>query len=129
VARAEAAKCVTQLERFSRVLPEAGQRPGGERGRHIGFTVRGKTFAYFTDDHHGDGRLALTVKAPPGEQGALVASEPDRFFVPPYLGRHGWVGLWLDGGPVDCTEVRELFVEAYCLTAPKKLLAARDVDR
>ncbi len=52
-----------------------------------------------------------------------MASEPARFFVPPYLGHRGWVGMWLDTGPADWTEVRELVVESYCLTAPKRLVA------
>jgi hypothetical protein len=115
---------MAQLVRYSGALPEVEQRRGGEGARHIAFTVRGKTFGYFTDDHHGDGRLGLIVKVPPGEQGALVASEPERFYVPPYLGHRGWVGLWLDRTPVDWAEVRELFVESYCLTAPKTLVAA-----
>jgi hypothetical protein len=118
-----AARCLTHLEKITRGLPEVEQRRGGEASRHVEFAVRGKTFGYFTNDHHGDGRLAVIVKAAPGEQGVLVASEPDRFFVPPYLGHRGWVGLWLDGAPVDWTEVRELFVASYCLTAPKKLVA------
>lgn len=121
------AKCIAELEKFSGALPEVEQRRGGEGSRHVAFTVRGRTFCYFTDDHHGDGRLGLIVKAPPGEQGVLVGSEPDRFYVPPYLGHRGWVGLWLDRAPVDWAEVRELFVESHCLTAPKKLVAALGV--
>jgi hypothetical protein len=124
MARSVVAKCVAELGRLARQLPEVEQRRGGEGARHVDFTVRSKTFCYFTDDHHGDGRLGLIVKAPPGEQGVLVGSEPERFYVPPYLGHRGWVGLWLDGAPVDWAEVRELFVESYCLTAPKRLVAA-----
>ena len=124
MARPSPAKCIAELEKFSAVLPEVEQRRGGQAFRHVAFTVRGKTFCYFTDDHHGDGRLGLIVKVPSGEQSILVASEPKRFYVPPYLGHRGWVGLWLDRAPVDWAEVRELFVESYCLTAPKKLVAA-----
>jgi hypothetical protein len=100
------------------------ERPGGEHGRHIEFVVRGKTFAYLTDDHHGDGHLALTVKAPSGEQDALVSSDPVRYFVPSYLGHRGWVGFRLDVGAVDCGEAGELLVESYCLNAPEKLANA-----
>lgn len=63
-------------------LPEVSRRPGGERGRHLAFIVGKKTFAYFTDDHHGDGRLALICRAPGGDQAALVSADPSRFFVP-----------------------------------------------
>ena len=107
-------------------LPEVLQRPGGEGGRHIGYLVRKKTFAYFTDDHHGDGRLALSVKAPPGEQAALVGADPDRFFVPSYLGPRGWVGLYLDREPLDWDEVADLLTEGYRMTAPKRLVALLD---
>ena len=99
------------------------QRPGGEKGLHVAYVVRAKTFAYFTEDHHGDGRLALTFRAPLGEQQALVAAEPDRFFVPPYLGHRGWVGLWLDGPDLEWTEVQEIMSEAYRLAAPRRLAA------
>ena len=99
-------------------LPEADARPG----QHVKCTVRGKTFAYHLDDHHGDGRVAINVKVPPGEAAELVAAEPARFFVPPYLGPKGWVGLWLDVGPVDEEEVRELVVDSYRLVAPKRLV-------
>jgi|SRR5918994_3257265 predicted DNA-binding protein (MmcQ/YjbR family) len=116
------ARLATLCER----LPETEQRPGGDDGRHVAYRVRNKNFAYFTDDHHGDGRLGLHCKAPPGEQQALVAAEPARFFVPPYLGPRGWVGLWLDTGDVDWDEVADLLTEAYRLTAPKRLVAGLD---
>jgi hypothetical protein len=124
VARPRAATCRKRLAALCAELPEAEERGGGEGGRHRAFIVRGRTFGYFTDDHHGDGRLAVICKAAPGEQAVLVAAEPDRFFVPPYLGHRGWVGLWLDTGPVDWAEVRELLVESYCRTAPKRLAAS-----
>ncbi len=115
--------CVKRLRGVCAGLPEAAERPGGEGGRHIAFIVRGRTFGYFTDDHHGDGRLAVMIKVPPGEQAVLVAADPERFFVPPYLGHRGWVGLWLDHPAPDWAEVRELVVESYCLCAPKALAA------
>ena len=94
-----------------------------EEGRHVGFSVRGKRFAWLLDDHHGDGRLALNCKAPPGECSARVEANPDRFFVPAYLGARGWLGLWLDTGAVDWDEVELVVLEAYLLVAPKKLAA------
>src|SRR5947209_5399648 len=114
-----ACQCKARLAKICDALPETDQRPGGEGGRHIAYTVRVKTFAYFTEDHHGDGRLALTCKAPAGEQPVLVASNPEQFFVPPYLGHRRWIGLWLDRPSVDWQEVAELLTEAYRLTAPK----------
>ena len=124
MARPKADTCVRRLRAVCAGLPEAEERSGGEEAQHLAFIVRKRTFGYFTNDHHGDGRLALLVKVPPGEQGALVGSDAERYFVPPYLGPRGWVGLRLDIGSVDWDEARELLVESYCLCAPKKLAAA-----
>lgn len=73
-------------------LPEAV----GEGDQHVGFTVRGRRFAWYLDDHHDDGRVALVFKAPPGINRQLVADDPDRFFIPAYVGARGWAGVWLD---------------------------------
>jgi len=62
------------------------------------FRARGRLFLMFVDNHHGDGRLAIWCKAPPGAQEALVASLPRHYFVPPYVGPQGWVGVRLDTG-------------------------------
>ena len=66
----------------------------------------------------------MTLKAPKGVQGILVASDSERFFVPKYVGPKGWVGVRLDlHDPPDWDEVAELIAESYCLTAPKRLAA------
>jgi predicted DNA-binding protein (MmcQ/YjbR family) len=82
-------------------------------------------FAMFMDDHHGDGRLALWLNALPGDQATLVESDPELFFVPPYMGPSGWVGLRLDRKPA-WDEVAELIEESYRLAAPRKLIALLD---
>jgi hypothetical protein len=99
-------------------LPEVEAKAAGQ---HVGFEVRRRRFAWLLDDHHGDGRLALNCKGPPGESSRLAEEHPDRFFVPAYLGPRGWIGLWLDTGKVDWSEVEGLLVDAYRLTAPKTL--------
>jgi hypothetical protein len=91
--------------------------------QHLAFRVRGKTFAYYLYDHHGDGRIALSCKAPPGEQRKLVEQSPANYFVPPYLGPRGWVALRLDLRHVDWGEVVDLVVTAYRLIAPRRLVA------
>jgi hypothetical protein len=103
-------------------LPEAEIRDG----QHWALSVRGKRFAYHVVDHHGDGRVALHARAARGDNAALVASDPERFFLPPYLAHHGWVGLYTDGDEVDLAELRELIEDAYRLTAPKRLVARLD---
>jgi hypothetical protein len=90
---------------------------------HLAFRVRKKTFGYYLFDHHGDGKVALACKAPRGELAKRVAGDPERFFVPPYLGARGWLALRLDAD-VDWDEVGELVFRAYRLTAPKSLAAA-----
>jgi hypothetical protein len=89
--------------------------------RHIAFKVRKKIFAYYTYDHHGDGRIALWCKAPPGEQDRLVKEKPARYFVPPYVGAKGWVALRLDSPTVDWRAVENLAFVAYFLSAPASL--------
>lgn len=89
--------------------------------QHHKLTVRGKTMGWHTVDHHGDGRVALSLKAEKGENRELVASDPSRFFMPPYMAHHGYVGVYLDVGEVDWDEARELIIDAYRLAAPKKL--------
>jgi hypothetical protein len=84
-----------------------------------------KTFVMYLDDHHGDGRLALWCAAPPGVQGELVDQEPDRFFVPPYVGGRGWLGVRLDRDP-DWDEIAGIIEDAYREVAPKRCLALLD---
>lgn len=112
-----------KLIELGRTLPEATVEPVGRQNEHLTFRVRKKTFAYYAFDHHGDGRIALLCKAGPGEQGRLVEESPRRFFVPPYVGRQGWVGLRLDGARVNWAEVAFLLRAAYRLTAPRTLAA------
>lgn len=86
------------------------------------FRVRNKLFAMYAapDNHHGGGRPAVWCKAAPGNQALMVRVEPERYFVPPYVGPSGWVGVWLDRSP-DWSEVKELVGDSYRLVAPKKL--------
>jgi hypothetical protein len=107
-----------RLSRLCLALPEAEREL---TGRHAGFRVRRRTFAYFLDDHHGDAMVTLVCKPPPGEAEMLLAAEPGRFVRPAYLGPRGWVALRLDLGPVDWEEVWELVVDSYRMVAPKRL--------
>jgi len=86
------------------------------------FRVRGKTFATYTVNHHGDGRVALWLNASPGSQELHVQAEPAHFFVPPYVGPRGWLGVILDRG-IAWSRVAALVREAYEKTAPGDLRA------
>lgn len=92
--------------------------------RHAKFLVRKKIFTYFLNDHHGDGIVGINCKVLPGDNGALIASDPKRFYMPAYIGSRGWVGLRLDVEDVDWEEVGEMVAHSYRLIAPKSLAAA-----
>lgn len=102
-------------------LPETSERPShGART----FFVRGKRpFVMVLTDHHGDGRFALWTAAPEGLQAMLVGADPERFFVPPYVGHRGWLGVRLDRG-VDWDEIAGIVEDAYAEVAPAKLVEA-----
>ena len=111
-------------ERLKSVSAICLKLPKTERklaGQHAAFSVRKKTFAYFLNNHHGDGIVAVTCKVLPGDNEALIAANPGRFYMPSYVGPRGWVGLRLDVGKVDWEEVEELVRHSYRLIAPKKL--------
>ncbi len=81
------------------------------------FRVRAKIFVMYTAD---DDRPAIWLKAPPGSQEILVGADPERFFVPPYVGHKGWIGMHLDARP-NWREVATLVKRSYRMTAPKRL--------
>ncbi|UDY34290.1 MmcQ/YjbR family DNA-binding protein [Dermatobacter hominis] len=112
---------LTNVRRSCLSLPEATEKVS--HGSPT-FFVR-KSFVMFHDDHHGDGRLAIWCAAPEGAQALMVDAEPERFFVPPYVGHRGWLGVRLDVD-VDWDEVHAVIVDAYRCVAPKKLLAQLD---
>jgi predicted DNA-binding protein (MmcQ/YjbR family) len=84
------------------------------------FRVRGKVFAYYFVNHHGDGRVALWLNADPEAQRAWVSADPKHFFVPPYMGSRGWLGVQLNCG-LPWRRIATLVHEAYQRTAPSAL--------
>jgi hypothetical protein len=115
-----------RLERISAIclaLPEATRELKHE---HAAFVVRKKTFGYFLNNHHGDGIVSFSCKVLPGDNTVLARSDPDRFYLPAYIGPKGWVALRLDVGEVDWEEVAELAMHSYLRTAPKTLCARVD---
>lgn len=112
-------------ERLARVrkiclaLPEAREK---EAWGDPTWRVRDKIFVMQKGNYQG-GRPSLWMKAPEGMQGVLVEAAPERFFVPPYVGKNGWIGLYMDTDAVDWEELATLTRDSYRLTAPKKLAA------
>ena len=121
---------MTPLERLRAIclaLPETTERPS--HGEPTFFVRDKKVFVSYADHHHDD-RLSFWCAAPPGAQAELVASDPERFFVPPYVGGRGWLGVRLDVPEVRTkafwAEVGELVEDAYRQIAPKTLIAQLD---
>ena len=117
---------LARLRKVCLALPEAHEV---EAWGEPTFRVRNKLFAMYAapHNHHGGGRPAVWCKAAPGNQALMVRAEPERYFVPPYVGPSGWVGVWLDRNP-DWSEVKELMMDSYRLVAPKKLAALLKAD-
>jgi hypothetical protein len=118
----------TPLDRVRAIcmaLPEATERPS--HGAPTWFIASRKTFVMFHNDHHGDGILGLWCAAPPGAQQELVDEEPERFYVPAYVGHRGWVGVRLDRSP-DWTEVAEIIEDAYRAVAGPRHLKLLDAE-
>jgi phosphoribosylglycinamide formyltransferase-1 len=121
VARSNVDERRAKVTAIALALPEA--TASSRTGQHSAFEVRGKKFAYYLVDHHGDGRVAINCKAPPGAQSSLVSSDPAKFFVPAYLGAKGWIGIDLDAGKTDWDEIASFVRESYRMIAPKRLAA------
>jgi hypothetical protein len=109
---------LTRLVQMALTLPEVAHQI---KGSHAQFVVRKKTFAYFLDNHHGDGIVAIVCKVLPGDNKALVEAQPARFYLPAYIASKGWVALRLDVGQVDWDEVKDLLSGSYAMIAPKRL--------
>jgi len=106
------------LRRLCLALPETTERLS--HGEPAWFVQGKKTFVTYADHHHDD-RLAFWCAAPPGAQDVLVDADPDRFFVPPYVGPRGWLGVYLDV-IVDWDLIESLVTDAYRTVAPKRLI-------
>ena len=115
----KAEKWLIKVRACALALPGATERLShGEPSFFVGKT---KTFLNFTENHHGDGRLAIWCAATLEAQQLLVKAEPEHFFVPAYVGHLGWVGVRLDKG-ITWPKVKALIEQAWRVRAPKSLL-------
>lgn len=114
-----ATRPLIRLRRLCLALPDAREV---EAWGEPTFRIK-KIFAMYAsaNTHHGGGRPAVWVKAAPGRQARMVKTAPTRFFVPPYMGPSGWIGVWLDEG-CDWDELADILRAAHRLVAPPKLL-------
>jgi hypothetical protein len=116
---------LTRLRAICLSFPETAERVSfGDPN----WTVNGKGFAAQKGNYDG-GRPSVWFKPVLGEQQPLVASDPDRFFIPPYVGGKGWLALHLDARKLDWTEIEELMEDSYRNMAPKRALKILDAKR
>jgi hypothetical protein len=126
VTRARSAASERLIERARKIcsaLPDAVEKLS--HGEPTWFAGKGKVYASIDDHHHGAPHCSLWLPLPPGAQQTLVASDPDRYFRPPYVGHKGWVGVVLDGKP-DWKTVAALVEEAYRHVASARLVEKLD---
>jgi hypothetical protein len=108
-----------RLRELCLALPETSERLS--HGAPAFFVREKKAFLMVLTNHHGDGRFAIWCAAPDGMQQTLVEVDPERFFVPPYVGHRGWLGMRLDRG-LDWKELAGVVEDAYAAVAPAKLV-------
>ncbi len=117
------ARTLELIRGFCLTLPETSERLS--HGAPTFFVRDKRAFLMVLTDHHGDGRFAIWCAAGEGVQQLLVGADPERFFVPPYVGHRGWIGVRLDRG-LTTTELRELCEDAYRSVAPTALVRRLD---
>jgi len=109
---------LTKLTKLCLAMPEVERTVHGD---HADFRVRKKVFAYFLNNHHGDGIVSVCCKSELGENVDRAGREPKKFYLPAYIGKRGWFGLRLDRPLINWSEVENVLERSYCLVAPKKL--------
>jgi hypothetical protein len=116
-------RLLQRVRKIALALPEANER--ASHGMPTFWVNDKKTFANFADNHHAAGFVAIWCATLPGAQEALTQSDPERFFLPPYVAHRGWAGLRLDTR-TDWELVKGILVDAYCAVAPPRLVALVD---
>jgi hypothetical protein len=97
-------------------FPETNERVS--HGAPTFFVRDKKSFVQYHWHHHGDGKIALWCAAAPGMQSTLVDSNPEIYFLPPYVAHLGWIGLRLDRN-AEWQEIESVIGDAYLSKAPK----------
>lgn len=121
VGPAERDRTLARIREICLALPETSERLS--HGAPTFFVRDKRAFVMVLTDHHGDGRFAIWCAAPAGIQGLLTEADPERYFIPPYVGHRGWLGMRLDRG-VAWEELAGIAEDAYGEVAPVKLVEA-----
>lgn len=125
-AEREQVKVLARLREICLALPETSERLS--HGAPTFFVREKRSFLMVLTNHHGDGRFAIWCAAPDGMQEMLVDADPERFFVPPYVGHRGWLGVRLDRG-IHWDELTGIAEDAFAEVAPAKLVEAAQLTR
>jgi len=114
--RPDAAQLIDRVRAIALEFPDVTEKLShGEPA----FFVKKRMFLTIDNNHHGSGHVAVWCKAPDGAQQALVAGDPTHFFVPPYVGTAGWLGIRLDSG-LPWPVVGDLLRQAYDAVAARR---------
>jgi predicted DNA-binding protein (MmcQ/YjbR family) len=118
---AQAEKRRARLIKICEAFPDVEIDVAGKD--HLAFRIRKKIFAYYSFDHHGDGKIAFCCKSNLSEQRRQVRADPENFYVPAYVGPRGWIAIRLDTDELDWEIVEQFARVAYQSLAPRKLAA------
>lgn len=111
---------LSRLRALCLALPQTSERLS--HGEPTWFVAEKRTFVTYSNHHHGDQHLSFWCACTPEAQRARIATDPEVYYSPPYVGHRGWLGVRVDV-PVDWGEIADLVEEAYRLVAPKRALA------
>ncbi len=125
-ARPKSASKRDRVRALCEALPHVERKAQGD---HDTYRVRGKVFAYFLDNHHGDGIVSVCAKSELGENVDRARLFPERYYLPDYIGSRGWFGTRLDRGRVAWSEVAEILERSFRLSAPPSVIAKLDGAR
>ena len=114
---------VARLRAIAHTFPRTAEKVS--HGMPVFFVDKGKTFAWYTHDHHGDGRSAVLVKTSgPDEQAMLADRDPALYFLPAYMAHAGWIGIRTDLGDTDWEHIADRVAASWRAIAPRKLIEA-----
>ncbi|MGN6525048.1 MAG: MmcQ/YjbR family DNA-binding protein [Burkholderiaceae bacterium] len=122
-AQLDTAATFARVSELCLALPEVERQL---QGRHADFRVRNKPFAYFLDDHHGDGIVSVCCRSALGENVDRAGRDPSRFYLPAYIGKRGWFGIRLDVALVDWDDIGQAISHSWRLAAPGALVARHE---
>ena len=115
----DAEELLKRAAALARVLPEVRVERTNE---HAAFVVADKKFAWFLDNHHGDGIVCICVKVDPESKEMLIEMDPEKYLRPAYISRFGWLSIRLDLGSIDWAEIEQRLTASYRVVAPKRLV-------